>query len=169
VLIYLFGIFSNLAVEGGPRGQGFKARPTLFIGTHFLCYSNNDVERLLAMTRRFSQAGTLPPDPPSRHHLPAGAGSKEPRCLRSFLPAAYYSYASVVAPRSLASNTLLVHRGTGQNAIVRTNDVPIRWWILVTPGSEEDVCLTHFYFFLGIPGFTISSGFTIFSKSSSER
>jgi len=44
------------------------------------------------------------PDPPSRCHLL--------RCLRSLLLAAYYSYASVVAPRRLASDNLLVPRVT---------------------------------------------------------
>ena len=43
-----------------------------------------------------------PPDPPSRCHLR--------RCRRSFLLAAYCSYASVVSPRRLASNTLMVAR-----------------------------------------------------------
>ena len=42
------------------------------------------------------------PDTPSRHHLR--------RYLRSLLLAAYCLYASVVAPRRLASNTLPVMR-----------------------------------------------------------
>jgi hypothetical protein len=52
------------------------------------------------------------PDPPSKYHLPDGAGSKERRCLRSVLPAAYGQYASLVAPRRLASDILPVARDT---------------------------------------------------------
>jgi hypothetical protein len=60
------------------------------------------------------------PDPPSRYHLL--------RCLRSLLLATYCAYASVVAPRRLASDTLLMIRTFTKS----TQSVPIaefRWRI----------------------------------------
>jgi len=62
------------------------------------------------------------------------------RCLRSLLPAAYSSYALVVAPRRprkagfcmlnlQTSNTFLVPRDR-QKSYVFVNDSEFRWWIL---------------------------------------
>ncbi len=62
------------------------------------------------------------PDPPSRCHLL--------RCLRSFLLAAYYLYASVGAPRRLASNTLLVPRDCPKS-FINIGYQEFWWWILV--------------------------------------
>jgi len=60
------------------------------------------------------------PDPPSRCHLR--------RCLRSLLPAAYSSYASVVVPRCLASNTFLVTRDRPKSYVF-VDDSEFSWWI----------------------------------------
>ena len=61
------------------------------------------------------------PDSPSRHHLLP--------CLRSLRPAAYYLYASVVAPRRLASNTLLLIRDMPKPPDLKEN-IQIRRLIL---------------------------------------
>ena len=62
------------------------------------------------------------PDPPSRCHLLC--------CFRSLLPAKYYSYASVVAPQRLTSNTFMVPRVRPKSSISVDNE-RIWWWILV--------------------------------------
>jgi hypothetical protein len=64
------------------------------------------------------------PDPASRCHLL--------RCLRSFLLAAYYSYASVVTPWRLASNTLLVCR-----ILTKINVRYCLYWNLIEDFEDE--------------------------------
>jgi hypothetical protein len=64
-------------------------------------------KRLSEVVRKINDG--ISPDPPSRHHLQ--------RYLRSLLLAAYFSYTSVVAPRRLAFNTLLVVRPTLQKQL----------------------------------------------------
>jgi len=48
--------------------------------------------------------------------------------LPSILPVAYNSYASVVVPRRLASNTFLVPRDRPKSYVF-VDDSEFRWWI----------------------------------------